>query len=43
MFDHQTGIELMREPWGTHRLPEAFGKDLAPDPFAREALVLVIL
>ena len=43
MFDHQIGIELMREPWDRHRLPEALGKHLAPDLFAREALVLIFL
>ena len=43
MFDDQIGTELMRELWGTHQLPEAIGKDLAPDPFGREAFVLVFL
>ena len=43
MFDHQIGIELMREPWDRHRLSEALGKDLAPDLFAGKVLVLVLL
>ena len=43
MFDDQIGTELMRESWGIHRFVQAFGKDLAPDPFGREALVPVCL
>ena len=43
IFDHQIGTDLMREPWDRHRFAEALGKDLAPNIFADEALVLVLL
>ena len=43
MFENQIDTEPMREPWDRHRLPEGLGKDLAPDLFAGEALVLVLL